>query len=91
MSAVPLLRTAEGRSALEDYFRSYLDLARRSGTGFELVSASWRASPDWAPEFGIGQEELYALNRKSVEMLLRRPANDRRLACRRDCRSRRCD
>ncbi len=70
MSAVLLLRTAEGRSALEDYFRSYLDLARRAGTGFELVSASWRASPDWAPQFGIGQEELDALNRKSVEMLL---------------------
>ena len=69
-SSVMLLRTPEGRAALDDYFRSYLDLARRLGTGFELVSASWRASPDWAPEFGLSQEELDALNRRSIEMLL---------------------
>jgi homocysteine S-methyltransferase len=71
MSAVMLLRTDAGRNALDGYFRDYLDLARRAGTGFELVSASWRASPDWAPEFGISQDELDELNRKSVEMLLR--------------------
>ncbi|HUE80134.1 MAG TPA: homocysteine S-methyltransferase family protein [Sphingomicrobium sp.] len=70
MSAVMLLRTADGRAALEDYYRSYLDLARRAGTGFELVSASWRASPAWAPELGISQEELDSLNRSSVDMLL---------------------
>ena len=70
MSAVMLLRTPEGHAALDDYFRSYLELAGHAGTGFELVSASWRASPDWAPEFGISQEELDALNRKAVEMLL---------------------
>ena len=69
-SSVLLLRTDEGRAALDEYFRSYLDLARRFGTGFELVSASWRASPDWATEFGVTQEELDALNRKSVEMLI---------------------
>lgn len=69
MSAVMLLRSDEGRAALDDYFRSYLDLARQLGTGFELVSASWRASPDWAPEFGISLEMLDDLNRKSVEML----------------------
>jgi homocysteine S-methyltransferase len=69
MSAINLLRTPEGRAALDDYFRSYLDLARRLATGFELVSASWRASPDWAGEFGLSQEELDDLNRKSVTML----------------------
>lgn len=69
-SAVMLLRTDEGREALHEYFCAYLDLARRMGTGFELVSASWRASPAWAPEFGISQEELDMLNRKSVEMLV---------------------
>lgn len=69
-SAINLLRTPEGRAALDDYFRSYLRLAGRLGTGFELVSASWRASPDWAAEFGIAQEELDELNRRSVERLL---------------------
>ena len=69
-ASVLLLRTDEGRAVLDEYFRSYLDLARRFGTGFELVSASWRASPGWAAEFGISQEELDSLNRKSIEMLI---------------------
>jgi S-methylmethionine-dependent homocysteine/selenocysteine methylase len=64
-----LLRTAEGEKALDDYIRPYLDLARRLGTGFELVTASWRAGPDWAASFGLTQEELDGLNRKSVERL----------------------
>lgn len=71
MSAVMLFRTAEGRAALDEYFRAYLELARHAGTGFVLESASWRASPDWAPEFGIDQDELDALNRESIGLLLR--------------------
>ena len=39
------------------------------GTGFELVSATWRASPDWAPAFGISEEELDELNRKAIDRL----------------------
>ncbi len=69
-SAINLLRSAEGRSALDAYFRSYLALARRLGTGFELVSASWRASPDWAAEFGITNADLDRLNRESIGILL---------------------
>jgi homocysteine S-methyltransferase len=68
-ASINLLRSAEGKEALEEYFRSYLDLARRLGTGFELVSASWRASPDWAAGFGLTQEELDRLNGQSVAML----------------------
>ena len=66
-ASIMLLRTPEGEKALDDYIRPYLDLARRLGTGFEFVTASWRASPDWAAQFGLTQEELDDLNRKSVE------------------------
>ncbi len=66
-ASVMLLRTPEGEKALDDYIRPYLDLARRLGTGFEFVTASWRASPDWAAKFGLTQEELDELNRTSVE------------------------
>ena len=66
-ASVLLLRTAEGEKALDDYIRPYLELARRLGTGFEFVTASWRASPDWAAKFGLTQDELDDLNRKSVE------------------------
>ena len=69
-ASVMLLRSDSGVVALRDYFRSYIDLARRAGTGLELVSASWRASPDWAEVLGISQDELDSLNRKSVQMLL---------------------
>ena len=68
-SSIALLRTDEGRRVLDDYFRSYLELARRLGTGCLLESASWRASPDWAPKLGLEVGELEALNRSSVEML----------------------
>ena len=66
-ASVLLLRSAEGEKALDDYIRPYLELARRLGTGFEFVTASWRASPDWAAKFGLTQDELDDLNRKSVE------------------------
>ena len=68
-SSIVLLQTGEGRRALESYFRAFLDLARRHGTGCILESASWRAGPDWAPSLGIDLDELEALNRASVEML----------------------
>ena len=68
-ASILLLRTPEGEAALDAYIRPYLELARRRGTGFELVSATWRASPDWAPAFGISEEDLDELNRKSIDGL----------------------
>ena len=68
-ASITLLRDEAGRSALEAYFRSFLELASRLGTGCLLESASWRASPDWAPKLGLSLEELDDLNRRSVEML----------------------
>jgi homocysteine S-methyltransferase len=68
-AAITLLRTAEGRAALEAYFRRYLDFARRIGAGFILESASWRASADWAPQLGVTPAELDRLSARSVEML----------------------
>jgi len=68
-AAIMLLRTAEGRTALEAYFRRYLDFARRIGAGFILESASWRASADWAPQLGVTPAELDRLSARSVEML----------------------
>ena len=68
-ASILLLRSAEGEAAVDGYIRPYLDLARRQGTGFELMSATWRASPDWAADFGLTQDELDGLNRKSIESL----------------------
>jgi S-methylmethionine-dependent homocysteine/selenocysteine methylase len=68
-SAAMLLRKAEGRAALDRYFRAYLDLARRARTGFVLESASWRANADWAPQLGVTPTELDRLSGESVAML----------------------
>ncbi len=69
-SAAMLLTTPNGRDALDRYFRDFLDLARRSGTGFLLESATWRASNDWAGRLGLTPNELRALNRQAVAMLI---------------------
>jgi S-methylmethionine-dependent homocysteine/selenocysteine methylase len=68
-ASIMLLRTEDGREALRDYFRPYLALATRSGAGFILESASWRASADWAEPLGITAEELDALNVASIRLL----------------------
>lgn len=70
-SAVMLLTSENGRRALDRYFRDFLDLAERAGTGILLESATWRASPDWAPALGLNQEELDDLNRHAIAMLLK--------------------
>jgi homocysteine S-methyltransferase len=68
-ASIMLLRSREGREILDEYFRSYLELARRLRLGCLLESASWRASADWAPKLGLTHEELGALNRASIEQL----------------------
>jgi homocysteine S-methyltransferase len=69
-SSVMLLRTREGRAASDSYFRDFLDLARRAGTGCLLETATWRASSDWAGPLGLTVDELDRLNRDAVGQLL---------------------
>jgi len=72
-ASVMLLRTPEGEKALDDYIRPYLDLARRLGTGFEFVTASWRASPDWAAKFA----SLRRSSTSSIGLRWKRPGRFR--------------
>jgi homocysteine S-methyltransferase len=69
-ASITLLNSEEGRRALEDYFRGFLALAARMRCGLILESATWRSSPDWAGPLGLSQEELDALNRAAIDMLL---------------------
>lgn len=68
-ASIVLLRTDEGRQALRDYFRGFLALARRLGTGFILESPTWRASTDWAEPLGLSPAELDGLNRAALGLL----------------------
>ena len=69
-SSLMLLASDEGRAALERYFRDFIALARRAGTGLNLETATWRASSDWAEGLGLSQDELDRLNREAVTSLL---------------------
>ncbi len=68
-ASITLLRSEEGKLALEEYFRGFLKLAARKRCGFILESATWRASQDWAESLGLSLAELDALNVSAIEML----------------------
>lgn len=44
-AAFILLSSEDGRQRMRNYYRRYLDIARRHGTGFVLDTATWRANP----------------------------------------------
>jgi len=61
-----LLRDAAGIEALRRYYRAYLEIARRHGTGFTLDTPTWRANADWGAELGDDAAALAEVNRKAV-------------------------
>jgi homocysteine S-methyltransferase len=63
-----LLSSEEGRGALRDYYRAYIEIARRNRVGFTLDTPTWRASSDWGAELGYSREALAKANRDAVEM-----------------------
>jgi len=68
-ASVTLLASEAGRQALNDYFRGFLDLAERMGSGLVLETATWRAGPDWAEPLGLSIDGLDQLNRDAVALL----------------------
>lgn len=66
-----LLRNEGGVDTLEDYYRSYLDIASNSGVGFILESPTWRANADWGKRLGYDAAALADVNRDSIELLER--------------------
>ncbi|MGE0827095.1 MAG: homocysteine S-methyltransferase family protein [Candidatus Binatia bacterium] len=68
-AAFHLLTSPEGESALDKYFRTYADLAKRLGTGLILESATWRANPDWGTRLGYTPDALANINRKAIQLL----------------------
>jgi len=61
-----LLATGQGRAALAQYFRQFLDLAGRLGAGFVLDAPTWRAHSFWARTLESSIEELRSVNREAV-------------------------
>ena len=69
-AAFILLASEEGRQRMRNYYRRYLDIARRHGTGFVLDTATWRANPDWGQKLGYTIEALKAVNEEAVDLLV---------------------
>lgn len=63
-----LVDSAEGRAQLTEYYEKFLPIARQRGAGFVLDTATWRASPDWAPLLGYDLPALKAANERAVEL-----------------------
>jgi S-methylmethionine-dependent homocysteine/selenocysteine methylase len=68
-AAYDLLTRDGGAEALRRYFDPYAEIARDSGVGIVLETATWRANPDWAERLGHSPEELAELNRRAVRLL----------------------
>lgn len=69
-AAYDLLAREGGEEALRRYFEAYVLIALERDVGIVLETPTWRANPDWAALLGHSGEELEALNRRAVELLL---------------------
>ena len=70
-AAFDLIKTENGRSVLDNYFRTYASIAHDRGVGFVLESATWRASQDWGDLLGYSASEMAAFNLEAIAMLHR--------------------
>ena len=68
-AAFPLVRTAQGRRQLEDYFTGYAVTAAAARAGLVLETPTWRASSDWGERLGWSADEVTAVNEESVAQL----------------------
>jgi S-methylmethionine-dependent homocysteine/selenocysteine methylase len=68
-AAYDLLTRDGGAEALRRYFDPYAEIARDSGVGIVLETATWRANPDWAERLWHSPEELAELNSRAVRLL----------------------
>lgn len=62
-----LVDRADGQEALRRYFTGYMEIAKRSGSGFVLDTATWRANMGWAPALGVAEPEIRAVNGRAAE------------------------
>lgn len=68
-AAFVLLDSEEGRSALREYYRPFVDIARAQGRSLVLDTPTWRASADWGDRLGYDAAALAAANREAVALV----------------------
>lgn len=65
-----LIKDENGKSAIRDYYKRYLDIAKKYKLGFILESPTWRANPDWVEMAGYPRSETAEINRKAAQMMV---------------------
>lgn len=68
-SAFELLNNEQGKDSLKEYYHPFLELAVKSGLPFVLETPTWRANRDWGRKLGYTDEELFGLNKLSVQFI----------------------
>lgn len=65
-----LLKDETGTTAIKNYYKRYLDIAKENKLGFILESPTWRANPDWVEMAGYPRSETCEINRKAARMMV---------------------
>jgi S-methylmethionine-dependent homocysteine/selenocysteine methylase len=68
-AAFDLLKDESGYRAIQEYYRTYLEIATKFQTRFILESPTWRANPDWMEKIGYPADALAEVNQKAVQLL----------------------
>jgi S-methylmethionine-dependent homocysteine/selenocysteine methylase len=68
-ASFPLLKDANGRQVLGDYYRQHVAIAKKNGVGIILETPTWRASTDWGVRLNYDLKALDQLNRLAVKEL----------------------
>ncbi|MEM1340274.1 MAG: homocysteine S-methyltransferase family protein [Bacteroidota bacterium] len=68
-AAFPLLESPNSLSVVMDYYRDYLELAKKNDLNFILESPTWRANPDWGKKLGYELEKLTYFNTLAIEKM----------------------
>jgi homocysteine S-methyltransferase len=68
-ASFPLLDDEAGTTAMQNYYRRYLDIASDAGCGFILETPTWRANSYWGAKMGYDAAALDDINRRGVEFV----------------------
>ena len=68
-AAFTLLENPKYKTILDDYYKEYLDIAKKHGTGFILESPTWRSNPSWGFKLGFSETELIEVNKLAIQLL----------------------
>lgn len=69
-AAFDLLKDIKGTQAIERYFQSYFDLAKKHDVGLIVETPTWRSSADWGKTLGYSPDALQKANQQAVRLVL---------------------